>query len=562
MQTFFFRCKQYLLSHKKLLSFSLLMLAILGTWAGVYLTQQKQIVQQKAAETPTIPFPVTVGMNYTHVSFDGCTLATGGAQLGYDNNGIVYAYHKPGVREKAKQELAQMKRSGIKSTDLVIWHMHDFYDAPATWGVIPSNNKRVDEPYRTNLINYLQDVTDAGFERIMITMGPQWRNTPGHYQGPEKYNPAFFDENWEFLKDVRSLVKQYGPKDSYFDLLGEGAPPNPDESRKQQMWEYDKKLWTNYVDEFGKEDAVISFIAPNPASPSGEVLWDSGALDNLYDIFEQSGKGQPNWYQLSFYPNKATYERSLQILNYIDQKLTSRGYTGPLIIREGWYNNADVAKAILEFNNTHARKVIEVHSWFIPYYDGFGDPNIDKLHCPVSPPYTQNEFVTKLPQRTATISASPNPCTVTESGLCTTALSWSVENPTSIVEIRVRESSGSGKLFAQGSKGTQEIPWVSTIPFFMDLYDGKTLLASIKIKGKGTLNASPNPCILSEQGTCTTKLSWNFGNAENVIVTVKENPGSLVARAPYGSKDIPWITTTGATFEIYSGSILLDTIFV
>jgi hypothetical protein len=54
----------------------------------------------------------------------------------------------------------------------------------------------------------------------------------------------------------------------------------------------------------------------------------------------------------------------------------------------------------------------------------------------------------------------------------------------------------------------------------------------------------------------------SYTSYKNVIVTVKENPGSLVARAPYGSKDIPWITTTGATFEIYSGSILLDTIFV
>jgi hypothetical protein len=96
----------------------------------------------------------------------------------------------------------------------------------------------------------------------------------------------------------------------------------------------------------------------------------------------------------------------------------------------------------------------------------------------------------------------------------------------------------------------------------MDLYDGEILLKSILVQGKGAMSAYPNPCTITTAGTCTVTLTWNFGSASDVRLTVKENPGSLVANAPYGSKEIPWITALGATFEAYSGNTLLETLFV
>lgn len=76
------------------------------------------------------------------------------------------------------------------------------------------------------------------------------------------------------------------------------------------------------------------------------------------------------------------------------------------------------------------------------------------------------------------------------------------------------------------------------------------------------ISASPNPCYLSGALTCTSTISWESVNAPDLTIEIKENPGSLFARAPYGKKDAKWITENGATFQAYSGGILLDSLKV
>jgi hypothetical protein len=115
----------------------------------------------------------------------------------------------------------------------------------------------------------------------------------------------------------------------------------------------------------------------------------------------------------------------------------------------------------------------------------------------------------------------------------------------------------------------------------MDLYDGGTLLGSVSIKGTpqvaqtsqnadrtsspesntAILSASPNPCKLSDSGKCTATISWK-SDYSDLKITIRENPGSLFARAPYGTQDAPWITASGATFDAYSGSTLVDSLIV
>lgn len=558
----------------------MLLILLAGAGVGIYLVQHPAILKPSASENSSNSNAIA-GMTYTHTDFSACDMTTGGTNIGFANTGLVVSYDKAGVRDGVKKRLADMKASGINSLDLVIWFMHD--PSGGTWGIIPSANKRVDEPYRTNLANYLQDVKNAGFERIMISMGPQWTNAPANYE-LGKYDPNLFEENWQFIKDVRSIAKQNGPAGTYFDIAAEGAPPNPAPERKQQMWDYAKQIWTNYVREFGKDDAVISFISPNPIKPDDPIkdnysdLWDSGAIDNLYDIFESSGQGQPNWYQFSFYPDKPTYERSLHILNYIDQKLTSRGYTGDLIVRETWYDNAEVGRAISEFNKTHNRKIREALAWYLKYYEGYGNPDVDKFHCPVNGPYYLGNFISNL-SPASQITAYPNPCIISEGQTkCTSTVYWSAKNPQGTVQVKVRETGG---LFAQAPYGSQNAPWVNQTPVNMDLYDGGTLLGSVSIKGTpqsgqtsqnisqnsspvsntGILSASPNPCKLSDSGKCTATISWK-SDYSDLKITIRENPGSLFARAPYGALDATWITASGATFDAYSGSTLVDSLFV
>jgi hypothetical protein len=89
--------------------------------------------------------------------------------------------------------------------------------------------------------------------------------------------------------------------------------------------------------------------------------------------------------------------------------------------------------------------------------------------------------------------------------------------------------------------------------------DGVTVLGDssvITITAGAQLSAWPNPCMLTDYGTCSSIISWNVPNATNAAgVTVKvKGEGaekSLFANAPFGSQKAGWITETGATFELY-----------
>jgi hypothetical protein len=100
-------------------------------------------------------------------------------------------------------------------------------------------------------------------------------------------------------------------------------------------------------------------------------------------------------------------------------------------------------------------------------------------------------------------------------------------------------------------------------------YEGLKLVASRMVDSTknalmtvNTISASPNPCILNGSGKCTSRLSWNFPGITDLKITIRENPGSLFAQAESGSQDTFLIGPDGATFDAYSGTNLLGSIFI
>lgn len=77
----------------------------------------------------------------------------------------------------------------------------------------------------------------------------------------------------------------------------------------------------------------------------------------------------------------------------------------------------------------------------------------------------------------------------------------------------------------------------------------------------GQISASPNPCLVSSAGgMCTSTITWTTNNALNV--QLKVGGTGPFAASPSGSKDAPWISQTGALFELYSGDRILDRLLV
>ena len=267
---------------------------------------------------------------------------------------ILLDYHFPGVRSEVVGALHAMRAAGVETLRLQLIHMH----GTKQW--IPSDGGRIREPYRTNLVRLLSDIRAAHFKQVTIQFGPRGPNEPSGWSEPDlgPYDPALFDENWGFIRDVRSLVKTNGPDSARFDLYGEGAPGDWDLANKPWWGDYLTRLYRNYVDAFGNADVTVSAIAKGMEN-YGNTQDDVERLQNLIDVLRASGRPLPTWFAV----HPSWDARAIDDLRAVDAVLSRNGLEQPLVISESRYENAVVAGTIAEFVRSGLRPVLEVMSW-------------------------------------------------------------------------------------------------------------------------------------------------------------------------------------------------------
>jgi hypothetical protein len=277
--------------------------------------------------------------------------------------GIVATYDEPGVRRKVRLQLAAMHAAGLDSLRLLLWYGAQG-DAPDGLGTVSSQTGRLEAPYRLNLVHFLTDIRLTGFNSLTVDFGPMGSNDPiGWDRDHNYYDPSLFEQDWSFIRDVRPLVKTYGPVLTRIDILSEGAPSD-NWPWKAQMMAYISEMYRRYADAFGTEDVVVSAIAP-PEPYTGIDQPDVGhRLQNLIDALRASGRPLPNafsvhpatWWHLS-----GAY--TLWGLHQEDATLTANGLSQPLIVSETAYDDRDLADAIEEFRRTSSRPILEVQEW-------------------------------------------------------------------------------------------------------------------------------------------------------------------------------------------------------
>ena len=308
------------------------------------------------------PAPVRplIGVNYTHVAFDGCS---------FSDNGILFAGQAGSIGATAVRQLTEMRVRGVESVRLLIWHTSKI--GPNDWGMIPSEGRTISEPYRTNLIYYLSTVRALRFARLTISFAPQWTNSPLRL----KYDRRTFGENWRFIRTVRALAEHYGPADVRFDLLNEGAPSDFLPARiREQVSSYIAQMYRRYAATYGTADVVVSFIGPrNPAEARGH------RLENLVHILRSTGVGLPRWFDLhlNYPPHQIRFG-----LRRTDRTLARLGLTQGLVIGETAYDDGGAAAAFRDFANSSTRPLEEIVEWY-------GHPGNE---CPVSPPYSVTRY--------------------------------------------------------------------------------------------------------------------------------------------------------------------------
>jgi hypothetical protein len=209
-----------------------------------------------------------------------------------------------------------------------------------------------------------------------------------------------FDEDWSFVRDVRPLLKRYGPPSARVDLMSEGAPPSwlgPDALAQDEDWI--TRMWSNYVDTFGSADASFSSVGADGPYDTAD------RIQNLIDALRASGRPLPSWFDI--HP-AYDYDGTLSTLEGVDALLTRDSLSQPLVIGEEAYNDNQVARAIAQFTATSSRRVLEVMEWPL----GADRPCKDMS---VSPPYRADAYITALsgspPSTTLTAAVTPNTIT-------------------------------------------------------------------------------------------------------------------------------------------------------
>ena len=123
---------------------------------------------------------------------------------------------------------------------------------------------------------------------MTVAFNPWVANDPIGYTDVA-FDPSLFEENWRFIRDVRPLVKQYGPPTTRLDLLAEGVP----DYWQPRLLDYATEMWKRYVDEFGNADATISAIT-NPGTPGGS----GSRLQTFIPALRATGRPLPTWFDV------------------------------------------------------------------------------------------------------------------------------------------------------------------------------------------------------------------------------------------------------------------------
>src|SRR5262249_14589851 len=284
-----------------------------------------------------------------------------------------------------RQQLAAMRAAGIQTLRTFIWNTHDA--SGQAWGAVSSAGGRLGPTETNNLINFVSEIRSLGFTRLEVAFSPQGPNDPIGFPN-NTYDPSLFDENWQLIRYVRGIVKQYGPLDTRFDILNEGAPFSSLPT-KTQLAAYVAHMYSNYVDAFGNADVTVSANPP---------VNDQSDITNLIATLRSTGRPLPTWFETHIYSPDP-----LGDLRAIDATLNAEGLSQPITVNETYYNGPSAASAVETFDTTSSRQLEEVSAWPLRS----GDPS----NCFVPPPYEASAFITALtgspPSHAITVTVGP-----------------------------------------------------------------------------------------------------------------------------------------------------------
>lgn len=260
--------------------------------------------------------------------------------------GIIANYHEFDggvlVRDIVKGQLATMFANGQRRLRVPIIHSRGAFPS---YTQLDSTGGNLNAQQKTNLLDFIADIGDAGFWNIIVGYFPQALNNPEVWG--TTWQESYFQENWNLIynlqADIESEAASHGISQVKYDLMNEGAPTNA--QMGGVLDDYLWKLWGYYNHIFGKVNTVgFSMIG-----------WQLDRYTNMRNIYLSTGYGLPYVYDVHFYDNFAT-----NFVN-LDNHMNSFGDTTSWLIGETYYDDAQVDADLASISTS--RTIWQIYQW-------------------------------------------------------------------------------------------------------------------------------------------------------------------------------------------------------
>lgn len=408
-----------------------------------------------------------VGPNYHSTTED----LSGGA--------FISRYHDAGVRAAVIEQLQTIADAGSSIVKTMLWQVGTPF---ASWQVsFPLADQDL-----SNIQMYAQDVAmtrrpDGGYLGLQLVM--QWLGCADYTSGSATTVVGHCEYSWtEFTADARTsiaaLVQQVADvrdpdgrrvvRKLYLESeVMIGAKPNQDR--------FLLDLYPYFMDETtraGLDGSIYFMIVPAEADILDDsymdveypVLAGHKSLFWLYrsiDFLVSHGLTLPDRLDFSFYPDQQVVPYSQLVDRVFDDFQTVfPGHRAAVVETYYFQDSGRRAELGQAFAAAYLARGLpeQVSFWTTPY--GGITPD-------VGPPFDIAAFAlpglaspVSGPSLQGSIDASPNPCHLGFSSLCTTTIVWLAAVQSETARVFVRQGDGPPRLFACGNAGQQEAPWI------------------------------------------------------------------------------------------------------
>lgn len=275
-----------------------------------------------------------------------------------DPYGILANYHRPGVRVRVLEILAAMRAAGQRRLSTGLLHLRAPGPAPeGSWGgtLLDSTGGRLHPQVEASLDQFLADIAATGFDEILFRYFPQGANTAIEW---DSFSEDLYQENWQLIRRTQAQLEASGLA-FRTDLLVEGMPRawfttlpggnyyiDADRPANRAWSEYARRLWRDYVAQFGPERSVgFSFVTDaNAVRTRARVRH----VDHVYRLADGS-QVFPPVFAFDIYGGGAVSDRT--IFERHHHAMADIGRQESWIVAESWFNDAGSAadlKAALE----------------------------------------------------------------------------------------------------------------------------------------------------------------------------------------------------------------------